>query len=170
MRRNRIAFHEAGHAVIAYRLGIEVKFVTILPTHHSAGHVARGDLFCGGTGSDHAALERAIKISLAGPMAEALFYPRYHRRPRSVDYVCAFGLARYLAGWGAREIIRHQERETKKLLNLYWNDVKQVARALLEYDELTGIVVMDIIAPNREEEEKEMNCIAAMAPEEPDPF
>ena len=74
MRRNRIAFHEAGHAVIAYRLGIEVKFVTILPTHHSAGHVARGDLFCGGTGSDHAALERAIKISLAGPMAEALFF------------------------------------------------------------------------------------------------
>ena len=80
------------------------------------------------------------------------------------------GLARYLTGWGAREIIRYQERETKKLLNLYWKDVQRVARALLEYDELTGIVVMDIIAPNREEEEKEMNCIAAMAPEEPDPF
>ena len=170
MRRERLAHHEAGHAVVTYRLGIEVNFVTILPTHHSNGHAAHGDLFCGGADSDHAALERAIQISLAGPMAEALFYPRYHRRLRSQDYVCAFGLARYLAGWGAREIIRHQERETKKLLNFHWNDVKQVAQALLEYDELTGIAVMEIIAPNREEEEKEMNCIAAMAPEEPDPF
>ena len=162
MRRERIAFHEAGHAVVAYRLGIEVEFVTILPTHHSAGHVTHGDLFCGGADSDRAALERAIKISLAGPMAEALFYPRYRRRPRSVDYVRAFGLARYLAGWGAREIIRHQERETKKLLNLYWNDVKQVARALLEYDELTGIAVKGIM--DREEDDR----IAAMAPDEPE--
>jgi ATP-dependent Zn protease len=164
MRRERIAFHEAGHAVVAYRLGIEVEFVTILPTHHSAGHVTHGDLFCGGADSDRAALERAIKINLAGPMAEALFYPRYRRRRGSQDYVCAFGLARYLAGWGAQEIIRCQERETKKLLNLYWNDVKHVAQALLEYDELTGIAVKGIM--DREEDD----WIAAMAPDEPDPF
>src|SRR5262249_57171235 len=124
MRRERIAYHEAGHAVVVYRLGIEVKFATILPEHHSAGHVTHGNLFCGGLGSDRTTLERAIKICLAGPMAEALFYPRYRRQRGSKDYVCAFGLARYLAGWGAKEIIRYQERETKKLLNLYWNDVK----------------------------------------------
>jgi hypothetical protein len=137
--------------VVAYRLGIEVKFVTILPTHHSAGYVTHGDLFCGGACSDRAALERAIKICLAGPMAEALFYPRYRRRQRSVDYVCAFGLARYLTGWGAKVFIRCQERETQKLLNGYWNDVKQVAQALLEYDELTGIAVKGIM--DREEDD-----------------
>jgi ATP-dependent Zn protease len=163
MRRKRRAFHEAGHTVVIYRLGIEVKFATILPEHHSAGHVTHGDLFCG-AGSDRANLERAIKICLAGPMAEALFYPRYHRRLRSVDYVCAFGLARYLAGWGAKEIIRYQERETKKLLKLHWNDVEQVAQALLEYDELTGIAVKGIM------DREEMDWIAAMAPDEPDPF
>src|SRR5262245_13692920 len=141
MRRNRIAHHEAGHAVIAYRLGIEVKFVTILPDHDSAGHVTHGDLFCGGTGSDRAALERAIKICLAGQMAEALLYSRFRRRWRSVDYVCAFGLARYLTGWGAHEFIRYQERETQALLNLHWKDVQRVARALLEHYELTGTEV-----------------------------
>jgi|SRR5262249_4488085 len=174
MRRERLAHHEAGHAVVAYRLGVEVNFVTILPAHNkNDGHVAisRIDLFCGSLGF-RAKLERAIKICLAGPMAESLFYPRYRRRLGSYDYVCAFGLARYLADWGAaREFVRHQERETKKLLNLYWKDVQQVAQALLEYDELTGIAVKDIIGPRQEtEEEKEMEWIEAMAPEEPDPF
>lgn len=164
MRRVRKAYHEAGHAVVAYRLGIEVKFVTILPTHHSGGHVTHGDLFCGGAGSDDAALERAIKFCLAGSMAEALFYSRYRRRWTSVDYVCALGLASYLTGWRARDLIRHQERETKKLLNLYWKDVQQVAQALLEYGELNGIAVKGIM------DREEMDRIAAMAPEEPDPF
>src|SRR5262249_33432251 len=164
MRRERLAYHEAGHAVIAYRLGIEVNFVTILPTHYTSGYAAHGELFCGGVASDHDALERAIKICLAGQMAEALFYSRFRRRRRSVDYVCAFGLARYLAGGDAKEIIRYQERETKALLNFYWNDVKHVAQALLENDELTGIAVKGIM------DREEMDRIAAMAPDETDPF
>jgi len=170
VRRERTARHEAGHVVVGYRLGIEIKFVTILPTHHSSGHVTHGDLFCGGAGSDDAALERAIKFCLAGQMAEALFYSRYRRRWTSVDYVCALGLARYLTGWGAREIIRYQERETQKLLKLYWKDVEHIARALLEHDELTGIEVENILAPEREREDREYDWVAAMAPEEPDPF
>jgi ATP-dependent Zn protease len=165
MRRERIAHHEAGHAVIGYHLGIEIKFVTILPTHHSIGLVTHGDLFCGGADSDHAALERAIKFCLAGQMAEALLYSHYRRRWRSVDYVCAFGLARYLTGWGADEFIRYQERETQALLNLHWKAVQRVARALLEYDELTGTEVEDIIAPEREREDREYDWVAAMAPE-----
>ena len=76
MQRERKAYHEAGHAVAAYRLGVEVRSATILPDHYSAGYVTHGDLFCGHTlGSDRAVLERAIKISLAGPLAEARFSP-----------------------------------------------------------------------------------------------
>ena len=72
MQRERKAYHEAGHAVAAYRLGVEVRSATILPDHYSAGYVTHGDLFCGHTlRSDRAVLERAIKISLA----EARFSP-----------------------------------------------------------------------------------------------
>jgi ATP-dependent Zn protease len=172
MQRERTAFHEAGHVVIIYRFGIEVEFVTILPDHDSVGHAttSRIDLFCGSLGFC-AKLERAIKINLAGPMAEALFYPRYRRRLGSFDYVRAFELARYLAGGRAKEIIRHQERETQKLLKFYWKDVEHIARALLEHNELTGIAVKDILGPRQEtEEEKEMDRIEAIAPEEPDPL
>src|SRR5262245_10999339 len=168
MQRERTTFHEAGHAVAAYRLGIEVEFATILPARDSLGHIT-----CPATvlGPTRAKLERAIKISLAGPMAEALFYPRYRRQLGSRDYVLAFELTRYLTSGRAREFVRHQERETKKLLKRYWKDVKRVARALLKYDELTGTAVKDIIGPRQKtEEEKEMEWIEAMAPEEPDPL
>ena len=36
--RKALAFHEAGHAVIGYLLGLEIEHVTIVPTPHSLGH------------------------------------------------------------------------------------------------------------------------------------
>ena len=173
MRRERTAYHEAGHAVAAHRLGIEVKFATILLDHDSAGFVSHGDLFCDrGLGSDRANLERAIKICLAGPLAEARFYPRYRRPRGSQDYDCAFGLARYLAGSaGEREFIRYQERQTRALLDRYWGDVERVARALLEHDQLSVNQVRDIIELprrlKREDREDKQRWIQAMAV---DPF
>jgi len=172
MRRERRAYHEAGHAVAIYRLGVEVKFATILPDHDCGGYVAHGDLFCDrARGSDRANLERAIQICLAGPLAEARFYPRYHRPRRSHDYDCAFALARYLTGWGAREFIRYQERQTRALLDRYWGDVERVARALLEHDQLSVNQVRDIIELprrlKREDREDKQRWIQAMAV---DPF
>jgi len=175
MQRERRAFHEAGHAVIIYHLGIEVRFATILPDHTSTGFVSHGDLFCAPSdrapGSDRAVLERAIQICLAGPLAEARFYPRYRRPRESQDYDCASGLARYLAGSaGEREFLRYQERETRVLLDLYWSDVGHVARALLEHDQLPGTRVKDIIEASRrlerEDREDKQRWIEAIAADE----
>ena len=121
---------------------------------------------------DRANLERAIKICLAGPLAEARFYPRYRRPRGSQDYDCAFGLARYLAGSaGEREFIRYQERQTRALLDRYWGDVERVARALLEHDQLSVNQVRDIIELprrlKREDREDKQRWIQAMAV---DPF
>jgi hypothetical protein len=175
MRRERLAFHEAGHAVIAYHLKAEIRYVTIVPDCSSRGHLAHGDLFCApGLGSDQANLERAIKISLAGPLAAARFHPRsFHRR--YTDYDHASGLARYLAGSeGEREFLRYQERQTRELIDFYWNEIERVARALLERDHLSGAKVKDIIeAPRRLEREDradKQRWIEAMAADDPDPF
>jgi ATP-dependent Zn protease len=171
--QERTAYHEAGHAVVAYHLGVEVQYVTIVPDHFSAGHFVYGDLFSApGLGSDRANLERAIKICLAGPLAQARFHrPSYRRRNGRQDYDCATGLARYLAGSdGEREFLRYQERQTRNLIDHYWNDIGRVARALLEYDHLSGTAVKKIIeAPRqmeREDRADRQRWIEAMASDE----
>ena len=174
MRRRSIAYHEAGHAVVAHRLGVEVEHVTIVPDHTSRGHITHGDLFCThGRGSDRANLERAIAICLAGPLAQAWLLRRYSERRCGgrQDYDCASGLARYLAGSaGEREFLRCQERRTHALVEQYWNEIELVARALLERDQLSGAEVKHIIEePERlkqEDRADQQRWIEAMAADE----
>jgi ATP-dependent Zn protease len=173
MRRRSIAYHEAGHAVVAHRLGVEVEHVTIVPDHTSRGHFVHDDLFCArGLGSDRANLERAIAICLAGPLAQAWLLRRYSERrcDGRQDYDCASGLARYLAGAaGEREFLRYQERRTHALVERYWNEIELVAQALIERDQLSGAEVKDIIeAPRRlkqEDRADQQRWIEAMAAE-----
>jgi ATP-dependent Zn protease len=148
MQRRSTAYHEAGHTVVAYRLGVKIEHVSIVPDHDSRGHFAHGYLFCArGHGSDRANLERAIKICLAGPLAQAQFHRRSYRRHGRHDYDCATGLARYLAGSaGEREFLRYQERQTKSLVEHLWNEIDAVAQALLERDHLSGTEVKGVIA------------------------
>jgi hypothetical protein len=74
LRREATAYHEAGHAVIAYVLGYKPKSVTIVPTHDANGSVAYPlhGIALDSDGSDraHLRLEIPIQISYAGLLAQ----------------------------------------------------------------------------------------------------
>jgi hypothetical protein len=134
--RKATAWHEAGHAVIAYRLGVEIIGVTIVPYREYAGSCLRL----------HTDPERAIQIALAGSLAETRISPDDDAEYDDGDYDTASGLARDLAGSdGARELLRHMERSTRRLVDQHWAEIERVALALLNHDLLTGLQVKNII-------------------------
>jgi Peptidase family M41 len=65
--KEHTAYHEAGHAVIAFRLGHEIKKVTIVPSRRSLGRYV--------CSTPRRTSPDDIKIDLAGPLAEALVNP-----------------------------------------------------------------------------------------------
>ena len=74
-----VAHHEAGHAMIAYRLGIPVQEVSIQPTESSAGRVwyqqSLAEIIRSGSTSDERRIqmERCAMVCLAGREAQMRF-------------------------------------------------------------------------------------------------
>src|ERR1700756_1909637 len=75
------AFHEAGHAFMAWRQGVPVYKATIIPGDDTLGHVRHGkvlfkgdwkDLAIGDSDRTRMRAERLIMICLAGPEAQCL--------------------------------------------------------------------------------------------------
>ena len=86
MTKNSLAYHEAGHAVIARVLGIEVLRATIRPDKFYAGHVVHGQAgprarTIGAEDREEEWFQRMetaedrAKLALAGPLAEMKYRP-----------------------------------------------------------------------------------------------
>src|SRR5262245_23920603 len=118
------AYHEAGHAVIAFRLGYEMEKVTIKPSRGSLGRY-----FC----KDRPLAPDDIRIAFAGALAEALVNPNdeviqlgassdWRNARRSTRECVAFGFI------GSREkgiLIQELLQETRALVR---RDEKVIAR------------------------------------------
>jgi hypothetical protein len=147
--RQFTAYHEAGHAVVAYRLGIEVRRVSVVPEGHgNAGYCEYGSVFGGEN------LDRVIQISLAGAAAQQRFNRRSFRRWHARrDYDRALGLSRYVAGAsGERDYFNYQMRVTRRLVERHWPDIVSVALALLRDDVLDRAAVIGLL--DLEEEDR----------------
>jgi ATP-dependent Zn protease len=138
------AYHEAGHAVIALRLGYEVKKVKINPIRKSG----RATIPSKRSPDD-------IKIYLAGPLAEALVNPtpfnekiqlgaRFDWRDvrRSVREFVALG---FIDGREKDILIEELFHETKALVHRDRKAIAAVAEALLERNTLTGDDIARIV-------------------------
>jgi hypothetical protein len=78
--RRVIAFHEAGHAVIAWQLGLCIKTVSIVPAEGWQGHTVYHKSPLRGSNLDysdrgHRRTEKMIEVALAGPAAQVIAAP-----------------------------------------------------------------------------------------------
>lgn len=141
------AYHEAGHAVIAYMFGYKPQAATIIPTIDTAGSVSHPNPLRGIRldidGSDRARLrvEKAIIICLAGPLAQ-----RHHNRRswRSYhgqsDYELINELALRICGSAeqASAFLKWLEIVAHDLVKMHWRQITKVAMALLERTRLSA--------------------------------
>ena len=159
-----VAYHEAGHAVIARVLGLEVDWVTITPDLDIAGECDSDYAFYFAFYADDAtqlaAIEKDVMVTLAGPIAECQY--------RSLDFNAATVMRS--AGWGsdlamakylltmAMELLPEDLRpelydelfdrlsiETEILVNGRWPAIERVATGLLEASDLNGADVENLI-------------------------
>jgi hypothetical protein len=155
-RETATAHREAGHAVMACRLGVPFRYATIIPGLGSLGHVRFGRIskYCNWESEAYRAdrarfwYERSIQIDFAGQIAEKLYLGRRpNRYTHMSDDQGAVDLAIHVCGDGQTATawlnslflcaLKSVERERKA--------VQAVADELLERKRLSRVEVIAAI-------------------------
>jgi hypothetical protein len=150
-----IAYHEAGHALMAILLGGEVRVVTIEPDNDE-GPARQGDtqvLWRRSGISDKEFAKKAVQVSLAGPVAEMI----YSGAPYHPGLVAEWA-ADWREAWEAAVPLHADERLRLKYLEqvsiqLYhrlkrddlWAALASLADNLLAHETLEGEQVEEIV-------------------------
>lgn len=150
-----VAYHEAGHALMALLLGGEVQLVTIEPDHDD-GPPRQGDtqvLWRRGRISDRDFAGRAVQVSLAGPVAEMI----YSGNPYHPGMVSEWA-ADWHEAWTSATLLHPNDRKRLAYLEqtsiqLYrrlkqddhWGALASLADHLLAHESLEGEQVAEIV-------------------------
>lgn len=139
------AYHEAGHAVAAYRQHLRFRYVTIKPDENddSLGHLLhrafdkrfRPDIAL--TPKMVESIEKHIVNCFAGPIAEKKFTGRWNHTGASSDNAAAANLASYVHGH-------------PKVIEAYLAYLHEAAAALVELDQnWQAITAVAVALPER---------------------
>jgi hypothetical protein len=148
------AFHEAGHAVAAWRRGLKIHSVTIVPTPEFRGHIQHANPLQGihldYDGSPRARLraEAAIVVCLAGPEAQRRFSPRSWRSFHgATDHELAADLAMSLNGSdeAVNAHLKWLSIVTRDEIAVWWPLVEKVAHALVRERTLTAVEIKSLL-------------------------
>jgi hypothetical protein len=150
-----IAYHEAGHALMALLLGGEVRLVTIEPNDDD-GPDRQGDtqvLWRRSGASDKDFARKAVQVSLAGPVAEMI----YSGDPYHPGLIAEWA-ADWHEAWNCAILLHPDERQRLVYLEqvsiqLYhrlreddlWAALASLADHLLAHESLEGEQVEEIV-------------------------
>jgi hypothetical protein len=169
--KTHVAVHEAGHAVIARVLGIDVRHVDVFFPGRSAihqwGQVVYGSTVCDCLRSDAdpatkiGMVEKEIKYTIAGSRAEQKHDPRADPFGSSGDYARLRSYASWIIDGGPKNTdpydyaaidhpaiepaIDRLVDESAALVDQHWLAIMRVARALVRRNRLTGAEVDKLI-------------------------
>jgi hypothetical protein len=140
-----LAMHEAGHAVIAWRNGIEIASVSIV-SHETEG----GRTLCY---FEQAPPEAAVKAIFAGFLVELRLVERdgpergCNVHGSDTDFELARGIA--TQAWGADADRRLGDLMTEALLEVdrEWSRIERLAQALVESPYLNELELARILSP-----------------------
>jgi hypothetical protein len=145
MNREATAFHEAGHAVVAFFNGFRIDYATIRQNGDYHGMVMvkpRGRLdLDSATPAMRQKVERWIIFVLAGDVAQRKFAPRSSRRWHTTsDRASAVDLALSVCGSGesATAYLAWLQIVTRDIVDRRWPMIERVARELLAKEKITG--------------------------------
>jgi hypothetical protein len=148
------AYHEAGHAVAAFCVGVRLKKITIIRSGDYSGLCEHAKIIhgkfpeCDGSGQMRLAWERQVIVALAGPIAQKLYSPRSFRRYHaSSDYRAALIAASFITGSEneASAWLKWLEIRATDLLEFRWKSVKTLAKELLLLRTLDGESALRVI-------------------------
>lgn len=158
-KRLQIAFHEAGHVVVAYRLKVPFSYVTLDdPYDRALGRLQvtwSGDYRWGVSGRKKvvhvpgwAEHENMISVNLAGRMAEERWCAENAMQPGlgsdREDNVASRASLQWLHGDKAAIVARLRDR-TRDILDHDWEVVARIAEALAERGRLSHHAVRTLI-------------------------
>ncbi len=151
-----IAYHEAGHALMAYLLGAKVQRVTIEPDHDD-GPDRQGDtrvLWRRAADGEQALARKMVQVCLAGPVAEMI----YSNEPYHPGLVAAWA-ADWREAWDTAGLLHADERKRLTYLeevsiqlyhrlqaNDLWAALASLADHLLAHETLEGKQFDEIVA------------------------
>jgi len=139
--RKALAYHEAGHAVIGYAMGLEIEQVTIIPGEGSLGR-------CRYQGWDEAEavdLDTALIVILAGAVAEEIAVGA-PSRGADERRALALSLSHGISEAAAAERILGARRFVDRFLEDHWPIVKALAAVLRKERALDGAQAHAVIA------------------------
>jgi len=164
MKKQTIAYHEAGHAVVAHRLGYRVDGVSIVPKEASEARtklpnpMRRKDAELD---RHRIWVEHAAIIALAGPLTQKRHSPHSNWRSggsgygkfltKGADFQVVSNLIDRVHGEGkvAQTFWRYLEAQAQRLVDINWPAIERVARALLEHGTLSGDEIRRTIGGDR---------------------